>query len=1026
MASYEIIAMGDAELLRQAFEGVALIAGGDDFIMMIKIGLVVGMIFGLFKALISGKFDLTPMIVGFFVYAIMFGPKETIHIIDPYGDLPQLYSEGVWNPAPGGVVDVANVPIGIAAPFYVISQFSVSLTEKFSQVFSTPNMFEAGDGYMNATRILAKLRDFDGGSRTVGGSGGNATGIAELKQTYVNYWKDCVQPEIDGNQKQIASIQRNPDILAAIRSSNVNRDTIDSTDWTTPSEATPNPQQKSCAAVADVLKEKFESSDYTEALTYGLKTQGISSPDAIRNAFQSMSLEASVTAESMVMNVLMRNMTKCTQQGFNSSDCIAVTQASTQRQTQWAAEQTLFKQVARPMMCFIEMFVVAATPIMAFLVATGMGLALVGKYFQLLAWIALWPVSMTLCNMYIYHSFRKSLFESFPDPSDPISMLSMSGMESTFTTAADWVSVGGMLAASVPMLTFFLVSGSAQAFQSLAGRLQGGDQLDEKISSPDLHKSAAISQRESSFSSSPYSGSSATGMGGTLPSFSLGSAASSSSGESQSAATKNSASFQSAHGSNLMRGIQSAEANGTMASLTKSIDKSMTTTETGMHEKAKGEAVSNKVMAKTAETWDQRANAMAGLGVKLAGTNAGASLTADMKIGKGVEESKGIDRSASEIYKTADATASASRTGMMSQSGTTFTNTLTNGLSKTDQESFTKAVGQMQESQDAVSQANNMQNSAGASANVSGMDLISSVKNQNLGSGLAKTVAGLGLGKEAQRLGSQFIKSNKLGKEEAAILGNATALKNAATKGGAENSGALSSFGKLMSSVTGLNADVKGPSKTLADTHFDKTNAQGNAAAGEAAARTSGVHDRVAEAEKLGSPASTGSPSLNSGGPIGGAPSASRAPSSSQGSPASTGSPSPNGSSAPTPDSLRSADQTAFLANAKEQLKPDEASMNQVGDSFSSLTSSVASEAGRQIAEHPLAVGGVVGANIAMSAANAFIGSKFGAAMKVANGASKATKVAKAAVTTGSASTGSATIATGTAITAGSAILTNP
>ncbi len=60
-----------------------------------------------------------------------------------------------------------------------------------------------------------------------------------------------------------------------------------------------------------------------------------------------------------------------------------VNQAIQQRNTQWAAEQSMFMTVVRPMLTFFEGFIYAITPIIAFIIVMGsFGLQLAGKYVQ--------------------------------------------------------------------------------------------------------------------------------------------------------------------------------------------------------------------------------------------------------------------------------------------------------------------------------------------------------------------------------------------------------------------------------------------------------------------------------------------------------------------------------------------------------------------------------------------------------------------------------------------------------------------
>jgi len=80
------------------------------------------------------------------------------------------------------------------------------------------------------------------------------------------------------------------------------------------------------------------------------------------------------------------------------NECVMLTQAIEQRRITWASEQSFFKQYAKPMMAFVEAFVIAITPFAAFMILVG-GHGLAIKYMLTLAWVAMWTPIMAICNM---------------------------------------------------------------------------------------------------------------------------------------------------------------------------------------------------------------------------------------------------------------------------------------------------------------------------------------------------------------------------------------------------------------------------------------------------------------------------------------------------------------------------------------------------------------------------------------------------------------------------------------------------
>src|SRR5690625_5338775 len=63
-----------------------------------------------------------------------------------------------------------------------------------------------------------------------------------------------------------------------------------------------------------------------------------------------------------------------------------------------------------------------------------------------------------------------------------------------------------MLAASVPMIALFVVTGSTYAFAQIAGRLQGQDHFDERISTPSVNAPAPLLQQDPYYASDPAAG----------------------------------------------------------------------------------------------------------------------------------------------------------------------------------------------------------------------------------------------------------------------------------------------------------------------------------------------------------------------------------------------------------------------------------------------------------------------------------------------------------------------------------------
>ena len=95
--AYSILSIGDAEMMYNAFNGVAMVFASDNMNTLMKIGFLIGLFLVAFQYLFELKFPLYSILVAYIVSAAMFIPKDTVIIEDIYT---------------GQVYTVANVPLG--------------------------------------------------------------------------------------------------------------------------------------------------------------------------------------------------------------------------------------------------------------------------------------------------------------------------------------------------------------------------------------------------------------------------------------------------------------------------------------------------------------------------------------------------------------------------------------------------------------------------------------------------------------------------------------------------------------------------------------------------------------------------------------------------------------------------------------------------------------------------------------------------------------------------------------------------
>lgn len=475
----EVIAYGSAPMLDTVLNGVAMLtngSGGYSVSSIAKIGMLASLLMVGFGAVFSQKLEVQKLLAGIMFFYMMFLPTTHVSIYDPYTGSSRL---------------VANVPIGVGAPMAIITQTGRWMTEAFELAYWEPeSKFERG--YLNSLQVLLKARD------------ARAPIDIPLERSIQSYIETCVfysmQDEYDPNRITEEKLLTAIDLWAAMETHYINRDAqtylIDVV----------NGHQATCVNAYGLITSRLNDASFRSEWDKYLKTligsndetpstSALDQVDAALNMLDSVSGDA----QTYMLNAFIGNMYKCE----SAQECSMLTQAQEQRRMQWGMEHSNFQQVARPIMAFTESLIPALAPIMALLATLSpIGVSMIVKYFLTLMWISMWQPLMALVNMYIAHAASNDM-QRFS--SAGLDLQSYSGITNSWTTLADWISVGGMLAASVPVIAGTVVMGASMASGKLASFAQGTAGSGEAASSaaPSISKVSPIHSHGSMQASNP-------------------------------------------------------------------------------------------------------------------------------------------------------------------------------------------------------------------------------------------------------------------------------------------------------------------------------------------------------------------------------------------------------------------------------------------------------------------------------------------------------------------------------------------
>ncbi|GAB3478342.1 conjugal transfer protein TraG N-terminal domain-containing protein [Marinomonas epiphytica] len=519
MSDVYIYTVGDFDFMKAVLNGVAMISSGGSegsFNRMIAIGSTFGIFMAFFQSMMQGaqKIEIHSYFVGMILFGLAYGSTATVVLEDSVTEETAV---------------VANVPYGIAQVGSIISTIGHTVTTKMQTAYGLASSMSS-NGYGDTLSILTNMHKL-GGDHYLTSLIDKGNGGGSVSTSLTNYAKSCLEAKfaIKGN----ASSFYKDNIWESLK--------FESGVYTATMVTKDGEEEKTCTDAYEYLKEaivgnididneqlkeyvnskvNLSAYDANEALSNVLVSVGGTASD-INQFTQSVYLEPIISGAIADTSVSKQDV----------ASTIMMVQAINQRNTQWAAEGSLFVRTMRPMMTFFEGFVYAITPIMAFVMMLGSkGISLAGKYFLTLLWIQLWQPVVAIINLYT-GNVAQSRMSSFRhiDSTDAARIYeSFDGTQQMMLIAQEWLGVAGMLTAATPAITLMLLYGSAVTATSLAGRMGRGDTLDEKIQSPDMLKTQGLVNAGASMSyqggQQHTAGGGAHDVGATFQNYSLQSA----------------------------------------------------------------------------------------------------------------------------------------------------------------------------------------------------------------------------------------------------------------------------------------------------------------------------------------------------------------------------------------------------------------------------------------------------------------------------------------------------------------------
>ncbi|MBX2807167.1 MAG: conjugal transfer protein TraG N-terminal domain-containing protein [Cellvibrionaceae bacterium] len=487
---FTIYSIGDSAFLEQVMISLALLGGYAEFAAMVKVGLLVGVLSVFLSALAKGgkEIEIGHVVLGYLLWATMFVPTARVIIEDSYT---------------GYTTAVEGVPIGPAAAGGIISTVGYRITKMFEVAYGPIVPKATETEFAESLSILSKIRNNSHGPGLWLGMNSDAGGgFVDLQTSWTHYIKDCTLKKIDLEIMTPDALITGP-FLESLEFDSRLFGTLVFTN-----AANPSGENMTCTEAWDDLQSKtnFTGTETVNAFNASLDLNSSNLPageSAVTKTADGLGalVEGAITATNYMKLAVLEPILLAAASGkYNDlqdqSAAIMINQAMQQRNTQWAAEQTLFMSIVRPMLAFFEAFTYAVTPMMAFVMVLGSkGIQLAGKYFLMVIWIQLWMPILSIINLYLHTVASRDL--SAYEDMGPHNWDSFYALSAGADTMQHWVATGGLLASATPIIALMLVYGSAMTATNLAGRLKGQGMIDDKYNTPDLTNTPPALQKAS-------------------------------------------------------------------------------------------------------------------------------------------------------------------------------------------------------------------------------------------------------------------------------------------------------------------------------------------------------------------------------------------------------------------------------------------------------------------------------------------------------------------------------------------------
>lgn len=496
MDAWEIFSLGDISYLAMIYRGVAMFTNSNSMVTLGLIGFLICAFLIAIQGILTGgrQIPIQHFLVAGLLWACMFQtPKTNVALVDAYT---------------GETVVVSDIPLGVAVPQAMITQLGRGMSNIVESAFSYPGLSDRE--YGSTLHAIVSLRNLAGiQSDPI---------VLRFQHNAAQYLQFCARFFVNNDPVGLMEALNSDDALNAARADHRSV-------FVPYSHHDGSTEELSCADAFGQLRAEIDSDSFLRALDRVQNRAGINNyADRLDSAYTTL-LNSQVDAGRQMRNIVMMSAYNQAiannQLMVNDPSVAAMMEAGIwQRNIQWAAEGDWFTRYARPMIGFIEAVVVALTPFVVLLVATGVGGALIFfSYLKMTVWIQLWFPLLAIINLFLVMSLSNKMTALTELANLPVE--SINGTVEMISTASIYLATAAVLTSAVAALSYALLSKSPVAFTHLMGRLQGADTADEKILAPSVVNAPPVMSIQSPITASDPAGVRRSGLDGEFGTYAV-------------------------------------------------------------------------------------------------------------------------------------------------------------------------------------------------------------------------------------------------------------------------------------------------------------------------------------------------------------------------------------------------------------------------------------------------------------------------------------------------------------------------